>query len=324
MNILKSLLLGFAYPWKLNRFWNHYEKVYHITPCENIIESIYDQGINVMNHINSYDMFILQYKNTSYRESEENQERITYCQGGERESFTSFSENSMDVRIGIDLIYHPNVLFNVILHEFVHMMGLIHSDHPGIMNYSIILDRFMYIKEDNNRLWISPDDYTGIRNNYVDSKVIWCNTKPTDEEYNICVDTPWSVQLGLRLATNIMEEEEFMGESHDGYDKIRYRKSDTQETLTVDYSETLIIRNLGSVLIQNEGAMLIKNDGTILLEPYEDDDDDDDDDSYSSDGDDGGGVEGDDGGVDTTSSYHLLNPYIYNEGDVSSSGSGNS
>lgn len=316
MNILKSLLLGFAYSWKLNSFWNHYEKVYQITPCEDIIESIYEQGLSVMNQLNRYDMFILQYKNTSYRESDVNQERITYCQGGEGESFTRFSENSMDVRIGIDLVYHPNVLFNVILHEFVHMMGLVHSEHPGIMNYSILLDRFMYIKEDNSRLWISPDDYTGIRTNYVDSKFIWCNQKPTEEEYTICVDTPWSVQLGLNTPNN-MGEEEFMVESHDGYDKIRYKKSDTHETLTVDYPETLIIRNLGSVLIQNEGAMLIKNDGTILLEPYEDEDDSDGDDSEGDEDDSEGG-----GGGDSTTNYHILNPYVYTDIDLFSIGSG--
>ena len=92
--------------------------------------------------------------------------------------YTAILENSIDQNTNIwisnKLLDKPNTLYNIVLHEVLHSMGLNHSNEQGIMNYSIRVGYNwfgMEIIDDNMKLWISPDDRKGLRflrNNTID------------------------------------------------------------------------------------------------------------------------------------------------------------
>ena len=76
------------------------------------------------------------------------------------------NKNITDVTISNKLFSYPNSMYNVILHEFLHTLGLNHNNgEDGLMSYSVKMVKgwfSTYIKEDFNRLWISIDDVKGI------------------------------------------------------------------------------------------------------------------------------------------------------------------
>ena len=55
-----------------------------------------------------------------------------------------------------------NTLYNVLLHEILHSLGLKHSYLKGMMNYSITVDDEGPI-EDHHKMWLSLDDLAGIK-----------------------------------------------------------------------------------------------------------------------------------------------------------------
>ena len=93
--------------------------------------------------------------------------------------YTSILENSVEQNTNIwisnTLLDKPNTLYNVVLHEVLHSMGLNHSDKQGMMNYSVRIGYNWYgsmeIIDDERKLWISPDDrkeFRFLRNNTID------------------------------------------------------------------------------------------------------------------------------------------------------------
>lgn len=76
-------------------------------------------------------------------------------------------EQNTNIFISNRLLYKTNTLYNVVLHEILHSMGLNHSDKQGMMNYSISISRNRYgiidIIDDERKLWISSDDRKGLR-----------------------------------------------------------------------------------------------------------------------------------------------------------------
>jgi hypothetical protein len=52
------------------------------------------------------------------------------------------------------LLDTPNTLYNVLLHEVTHVLGGVHSDRPGIMNYSLLLNFDGSVHEDDRKLWV--------------------------------------------------------------------------------------------------------------------------------------------------------------------------
>lgn len=76
-------------------------------------------------------------------------------------------EQNTNIWISDKLLYKPNTLYNVVLHEVLHSMGLNHSNERGMMNYSIRVGYNWYggmeIIDDDMKLWISTDDRKGLR-----------------------------------------------------------------------------------------------------------------------------------------------------------------
>ena len=73
------------------------------------------------------------------------------------------SGNTTNIYIKDELINKPNTLYNVVLHEVLHSLGLDHTYTEGMMNYTVSLDWFGNIKNDDRKLWMSIDDYNGIQ-----------------------------------------------------------------------------------------------------------------------------------------------------------------
>ena len=65
--------------------------------------------------------------------------------------------------ISNQLLGYPNAMYNTLLHELLHAIGLDHNrPEPGMMSYSLVIDETGKIIEDANTLWPSLDDCRGL------------------------------------------------------------------------------------------------------------------------------------------------------------------
>ena len=67
-----------------------------------------------------------------------------------------------EITISNSIMNLHNTLYNVLLHEILHSVGLKHSKEKGMMNYSISVDDEGPI-EDHHKMWLSLDDLAGIK-----------------------------------------------------------------------------------------------------------------------------------------------------------------
>ena len=67
----------------------------------------------------------------------------------------------------------PTTLWNVLFHELLHTVGLGHSKEPGLMNYTVTLDRQYRVIPDAEKLYPSLDDLEALEFLY-----------PSDENQN--------------------------------------------------------------------------------------------------------------------------------------------
>lgn len=91
-----------------------------------------------------------------------------YClRRGERSSTRFLADGSMRITLNSNLLKTYNTLQNVWLHEVFHTLGVGHSFQPGIMNYTVLVDKntFEFV-ESSHVFWASPDDYFGLRHSY--------------------------------------------------------------------------------------------------------------------------------------------------------------
>ena len=66
-----------------------------------------------------------------------------------------------EIEISYRLLNYPTTLYNVMLHEILHSVGLKHSNQAGVMNYSMFTNRNT-VMEDQRRIWLSSDDLMGL------------------------------------------------------------------------------------------------------------------------------------------------------------------
>lgn len=126
-----------------------------LKPCPDIDQRLLD---TVSELSNNFKQFQLSDVNTTGYICNQNSDNFGY---------TSILENSLDQNTNIwisdYLLDTPNTLYNVVLHEVLHAMGLNHSDRPGMMNYSVRTTWFGNVLDDAMKLWVSPDDRKGLR-----------------------------------------------------------------------------------------------------------------------------------------------------------------
>ena len=76
--------------------------------------------------------------------------------------YGTFYPNTKEIWLNDLLIHFKKLIFNIILHEIVHALGLDHSKEIGIMSYSVRQDSYGITLEDSTELWPSIDDFRGL------------------------------------------------------------------------------------------------------------------------------------------------------------------
>ena len=136
----------------LNTVSYQYPKI--IGLCNDIHPNLKDVTKDVANDIiaNGYPVIVQDQENTGI---------ICNQPSGHYGYMVPYS-NRTDVFINNKLLHLPNTLYNVVLHEMLHAIGLDHSDEPGMMSYAINENWFGYPKEDERKMWLSIDDLQGL------------------------------------------------------------------------------------------------------------------------------------------------------------------
>ena len=128
-----------------------------LTPCHNIDIRLLETCAELSNNFPQFQL------------SDVNATGYICNQQSDNFGYTSILEDSIkqntNVWISNTLLDKPNTLYNVVLHEVLHAMGLNHSNEQGMMNYSIRIRYNWYgmnIIDDSMKLWVSTDDLNGL------------------------------------------------------------------------------------------------------------------------------------------------------------------
>ena len=173
MNIIVLFTIASAYK-ILNNVIPTFPKV--INTCQNIDYRLFKTTLDVSNEItkcgfpvilnqNNYTTLICNKLGSHYGNTMTNNTKFT------------------SIIISNELFKYPKTLYNTLLHEMLHSIGLDHNNgEPGMMSYSIKIGSIKIgsikidsakkdsIIEDNVKLWLSIDDIYGlayIKNNKV-------------------------------------------------------------------------------------------------------------------------------------------------------------
>ena len=131
-----------------------------LKPCPNIDSRLLDVSNEISDNFPNFKL------------SDRNSTSGYICnQQSDNFGYTSILQNSIEQNTNIwisnQLLDKQNTLYNVVLHEILHSMGLNHSDKQGMMNYSVRVGYNWYgsmeIIDDPIKLWISKDDKQGLR-----------------------------------------------------------------------------------------------------------------------------------------------------------------
>lgn len=154
--------------------------------CNDISPLLENVSKEVIQQINTYELFKIKLNEETKIEHKfndknsicnENLNNNVYSEFGFCTHYSPFF-NETDITISNTILGIDTNLYNVVLHEFVHALGLDHSNtSKGMMNYTIQITENNGIIKDSNKLYISIDDYKGIQYLY--------NKLENDKERNI-------------------------------------------------------------------------------------------------------------------------------------------
>jgi len=152
--ILFLLKLLFVYPFKiLDTVTPVFPKVLQL--CDGIDERLFDVSVKVCEQLqeSGYDVLLGSNEPTGSICNEKHDRYYGYML-----PYTNFTE----IYISNELLDKPNTLYNVLLHEVLHSVGLDHSTNEGMMKYAITETYWGNIVDDQRKLWPSVDDLTGL------------------------------------------------------------------------------------------------------------------------------------------------------------------
>lgn len=132
-------------------------------PCHSISSLLTTATKDVMNDLNEYNMFDFQLREQTKPEGlnyinticNKEIEGYGYCS-----HYPTYS-NETDITIANKILYYDTNLYNIVLHELLHSIGLDHTTDQGIMNNSVKVNEDYSIIRDNTRMYLSVDDYNG-------------------------------------------------------------------------------------------------------------------------------------------------------------------
>ncbi len=169
--------------------------------CDDIHPILQDVSKEVINQINTYELFKIKLNEETKIEHKynnknsicnENLNNNIYSEYGLCTHYSPFFYET-DITISNTILGIDTNLYNVLLHEFLHALGLDHSNTKGMMNYTIQLTKNNGIIKDNAKLYISIDDYFGIKylynklQNDMERNEIKCNKNKIIDYINNCV-----------------------------------------------------------------------------------------------------------------------------------------
>ena len=136
-----------------------------LAPCENIHQNVLTPLKEIENDMNrlGFPLKIKHSRNSG-----------TICQKTTTDYYgvcvINLISNRTDIYISHRLLFSPNTLFNVLYHEILHAFSSDHSDLPGLMNYSVKLNKARLIVEDLNKLYPSFYDIRNMLKSYKSNK----------------------------------------------------------------------------------------------------------------------------------------------------------
>ena len=126
-----------------------------LKPCQGISKRLLSTSIEVCKQLqdSGYDVSIGKNNATGSVCSEAHNSHYGYMMP---------YENFTEIHISNKLLDKPTTLYNVLLHEVLHSVGLDHSTSEGLMKYSITQTFWGSVENDQRRLWLSIDDLSGL------------------------------------------------------------------------------------------------------------------------------------------------------------------
>ena len=138
--------------------------------CCDIDDKLLDTTKAVISHINSHDILNVSLHNEIYDHEVNNVNTICNYNKDDNTPFayTLLTDSDEDIYVSDELLTTNNTLYNVVLHEFIHSLGLNHTETGSIMNYKIEIESgsLFYrpkIVEDRAKLYLSIDDMEGMK-----------------------------------------------------------------------------------------------------------------------------------------------------------------
>ena len=132
--------------------------------CCNLNDKTRKVAHNVINDINMYLIFNLSLHDKIY--TDEHNGYNTICSFDDRREAYAYTivygTEETDILVSNELLDYDNVLYNVVLHEFLHALGLNHTEENGVMSYKIYTNEKYEILEDRRKLYLSYDDMKGL------------------------------------------------------------------------------------------------------------------------------------------------------------------
>ena len=133
--------------------------------CDGYSTILKETTIDVFKELNKYELYDFQLREQTLPHIQNDKNTICNLNLDDKYGYCTHYlpfYNETDISISNILLGIDTNLYNVVLHEFLHSIGLDHTDEFGMLNYSV---HYLTngIKKDISKLYLSVDDYQGIK-----------------------------------------------------------------------------------------------------------------------------------------------------------------
>ena len=163
-------------------YYKPIDKTINFYLCNDYSDILKESTKEVFKELNKYELYDFQLREETFIHTQNEKNTICNLNLDDKYGFCTHYYpyyNETDISISNILLGINTNLYNVVLHEFLHSIGLDHTDQFGMLNYSVhYLNNG--IKKDVSKLYLSVDDYQGMKYLY--------NYNSTNEKERIICD----------------------------------------------------------------------------------------------------------------------------------------